>query len=355
MNPGRLIRSLMLVAALCSLVIAACAVSAAAETVEPIASLGAGGGAFRCVFSPNGETLALACMDGTIRVFDTGTWGLMWETRLHDAQPANCVAFSPDGRSIAACVKGEKAVLFLDPRTGRETRSLMIPGNWEWPSGNSGSGFRMWEFAFSPNGRTLACADGFEGGVILVDVSTGRFLAAPITHLSGMGEIYVVFSPDGRLLASAGSDDRIIVWDMENDEEVAALRTVGIGDLDSIAFSPDGRLLAAGGEGSTAVLVWDTATWGETRLSANSKGAAGAVTFSPDGRFLVCGYKDLRIWSLETLDLISTSAVCPKGATWLRFSPDSSLIILSENIARIGAQPSPSVEVWLTSALLGEE
>ena len=358
MNPGRSTWVLALVFVLWSVVSIALAANAAGGTPEPMPTLPIGAGAVQGAFSPNGENLAIACMDGTIKLFDTETWDLIWESTLHEAEPINCVVFSPGGGSVVASVKGEDLVVFLDPRTGREVRRIVIPEDLPGTSGASAPGFRfrMWEFAFSPDGRLLACADGsLSKSVILLDSVTGRFLSAPV-FLGGGNEIHVLFSPDGRLLACSNIYKRIVVWDVENEEEAASLKTIGLGALTSIAFSPDGRLLAAGGGDSSVVLLWDTSTWESTRLSVSSKGAGGAVAFSSDGRFFASGYKDLRIWSAETLDLISTSAVCPKGTVWMRFSPDGALLVVSKNIGRPATFliPSSSLDVWETSALLGE-
>ncbi len=94
------------------------------------------------------------------------------------------------------------------------------------------------------------------GQVQLWDVAGGRELGTLKGH--GRGVTKVAFSRDGKLLASAASDNTIKIWDVDNRREVRTLmgHTSGVESMD---FTPDGRLLAsAGDDGST--FLWDTKT-----------------------------------------------------------------------------------------------
>src|SRR5205814_5035947 len=109
----------------------------------------------------------------------------------------------------------------------------------------------------------------------------------------------VALSPDGKLLATAGADQRVCVWDAAAGEPADGIvREVSAGAdepagsragaVRALAFSPDGRFLAAGD--LLAYRVWEL-TGGETVQSGPTKFPPGravpqGLAFSPDGRVL---------------------------------------------------------------------
>jgi hypothetical protein len=105
---------------------------------------------------------------------------------------------------------------------------------------------------FSPDGKALASAGWQDRTICLWEVSTGR-QRKQIQHTGGIK--FVAFSPCGRILAS-GSDDRMIyLWEMATGKERTRLAGHQ-GPVLAVAFSPCGRTLASGSEDNTS-LVWD--------------------------------------------------------------------------------------------------
>jgi WD40 repeat protein/serine/threonine protein kinase len=94
----------------------------------------------------------------------------------------------------------------------------------------------------------------------------------------------VVFSPNGRLLASASRDQTVKVWDAATGQERLTLRDHNDVVTD-VAFSPDGRLLASAGWDST-VRLWDIETGRLIRSFPYEGGRLYRLAFRPDGRHL---------------------------------------------------------------------
>jgi WD40 repeat protein/uncharacterized caspase-like protein len=173
------------------------------------------------------------------------------------------VAFSPDGRILAT--GGVESKSNLD--------TLMASATNQKPSKNK-------KTPSSPDFMKDIKVEAI-GQVVLWDTATGQQLGSIKGH--GKGVTNVVFSRDGKLLASSGTDNTIKIWDVASKRELRTL--VGhTANIESMDFSPDGRLLAsASDEGST--FLWDTNT-GEHLLTLISLDDGGEwMVVTPEGLF----------------------------------------------------------------------
>jgi WD40 repeat protein len=136
------------------------------------------------------------------------------------------------------------------------------------------------ETAFSPDGAMVATA-GSNNTAHLFVAGTGEHLAALRGH---DGPVWAVaFSPDGRRLITAAQDQSARIWDTATGQEVRSLPHPG-GSLADAAFSPDGSTVAT--SGGTTVILWDAAT-GAERWWSEVPSTALSVAFAHDGRHLV--------------------------------------------------------------------
>jgi len=132
-------------------------------------------------------------------------------------------------------------------------------------------------------------------------VQTKRYKPELVVQSGHKGRILsMAFSPDGKMLASAGDDEGIKLWDVETGKELMTFYGHKQG-VNCVAFSPDGKKIASASNDFT-VKLWDVMTGRELVPEMNHINIVNTVAFSPDGKTIVSGGNDeaLSLWNAET-------------------------------------------------------
>jgi RNA polymerase sigma factor (sigma-70 family) len=216
-------------------------------------------------FSPNGR--ALCVIDGgyQMRLYETATGKVAW--RGYSA----CAGFSPDGAMLAASdgaitvgANSKTDLAFLDASTGKPIRKVGMKGS---PNGRHNG---VHAVAFAPGGKLLATAP-VGGSVCLCDARTGKevrrfraafpprsddpFFRAFLDRLESQTRAgALAFSPDGKLLATGGSDGFVRIHEVATGETVLEWKGHE-GEALYLAFGADGRSLLSSGE-DAQVYLW---------------------------------------------------------------------------------------------------
>ena len=261
------------------------------------------------VISPDGQTLASASADKTIKLWNLATGQEIRRFTGH-SNYVNYLAISPDGQTLVSS-SADKTIKVWNLATGQEIRSL------------TGYSKYIDYFVISSDWQTIAT--GSADKIIKIwNLSTGKEIHTLTGHSNTVN--FVAISPDGQTLASASADKTIKIWNLVTGQEIRTL-TGHSSFVNYLVISPDGQTLASASADKT-IKVWNLATGQEIRTLAGHSSYVDYLVISSDGETLVSGSADktIKIWNLTTGKEIRTLTGHSKPIARFAMSPDGQTI-----------------------------
>lgn len=281
--------------------------------------------------SPDGKRLAVL-RNCNLLVFDFQSGDCLWNVQMNDNWCDCGLLFSPNGEWLAFSNESERPTI----RRAIDGAPLSILGKPQHRSVGTGAGNYHHLLAFTPDSRMLVTA-GYDGEICTWDVATGqriaRFLTPGVQTTSIDPETgsheprpaahdgwvrTLAISAEGVWLASAGNDQVIRLWDVDTSHPRATIGTAAIPVI-AVRFAGDHRIIAAYHDGS--IRLWDIESG--QNIETHRAHDVGQMALAIRGnRLLSASQGVIKLWSLPTLSLEQELRSDEATIDHLQFSSD---------------------------------
>lgn len=337
-------------------------------------------------FSSDGNILISGSLDGTIRGWDVATRSQLFVSPGHSVEIEG-IAESSDENQILSMHGLERQIFRWDINTGYHLSGIyfsskspkvlspngetLVIDDWFSFSRNS---FKLWDipkrkkqvvlkghnynataspkFVISNDGKQLASSDFYDltGDIHLWDIENQKrsFLRTMFFMLRTTNRVHtlsghtdrvngMVFSPDGTMLASNGSDKRVCLWNVRSGENIFSQPSYGISG-DALVFSNDSKVLASCSY--NRIVLWDTTT-GQQINETRTNEPVDILLFSPDNKILVSA-----IYFNGTIQLFDAQSL-QHLSTYEGHGDDiNSLLFLSDGETLVSASEDGTMLLW---------
>jgi len=271
-------------------------------------------------FSPDGRSLAASTNDGAIRLWQVADWQPRAIFSGHTGE-VQVIAFTADSQRLASA-SDDQTVRVWEVHSGRLLHILQ------------GHTHRVQAVAFSPDDQLLA-SGGNDGTVRVWEANTGRLLHTLTGHSHVVNS--VAFHPDGQRLVSGSWDHTVRIWDVQSGQLLQTLYG-HTNAVRTIAISPNGDQIASGGW-DRIVRIWDSQN-AQVVHQLEHTTAISTLSFDPTGRFLASAGDEhaVRIWDVQQGQCIRVLSGHHSALSAVVFNPTGTLLA--------SASGNPTVRIW---------
>ena len=301
-------------------------------------------------YSPDGKTIAMVTFDGAIKVLIQTTRSIL-KGNSAAARKAQGhispypIALSPDRKSIAATDDDDSGnVKIWNIQTGELLKTLKLPKK---------RTRKFKSIAYSPNGDTLVTVsevgDGRYGKdtLKLWNAKTGVLIKnlgrrPGSLNLSGSLNLYSLYSPDGKTIASAFENrrDSVRIWNVKTGAVLHSIKVYN-DDMTAMAWNPNGDTLVTAqhdGLEIDTLKLWNTKTGKFIKNLKLGVLYVTSLTYSPDGKTIAAAnlsQKTIELWNAKTGATIKTLEGHTKKVNSIAYSPDGKMIVTGSDDATL--------------------
>lgn len=240
-------------------------------------------------FSPDGQLLATASDDNTIRIWSVHTGRKLKVLKGH-TDNVLCIDFSPDGRKLLSGSRDSQIKLW-NITSAKEIRTFKSHKS----SVNS--------VKFSPKGDYFISGSS-DNSVRYWKINKKKSIAVLIKHKASVN--HVCFSPNGKYFTSASNDKTFKLWQTSSQKLVKTYKR-HYQAVKSVCFSPNSKYIYSA-SAAGVIRVWKTTSTKEIKMIPAHFYSVNSLEISKDGSFLFSGSDDgkLKTWDLKTFENIYT-------------------------------------------------
>lgn len=243
--------------------------------------------------APDAKTLAVGLSDGVLQIYSISDGRLLKTDSSHD-QIISRIAYSPDGQWLATA-SGDQTI--------RIYKIMQRPQYLQLYKILRGYRNALNSVVFSSDGKLLAVS-GYDGRVGLVDIQneSRQVINAHRGAVSG-----IAFGVDKILITVGVQDHALKFWDVSVSKSNPIKEWKGKDELYWAAVRPDGKELAVVGRDASVALFDVADTANPIRMIGHANTVLRAI-YSPDGQMLATASADMtvRVWDMESHRLLFT-------------------------------------------------